>query len=115
MVQVVGSVLAVVLAVILTASVVMHSIVDPPWWRTAISRHLMAYMASFAAVTDLVAIRILTGSGMDSTWFAWLRTIVFATAPVVAAWRLLIQIQLHRQAGRGRRRRAPAREPGRDG
>lgn len=109
MVQMVGSILGVALAVILTASVVMHSIVDPPWWRTAISRHLMAYMASFAAVMDLTAVRIVTGSDLDVPWFAWLRTVVFATAPVVALWRLSIQVQMHRQAARARKRREPGR------
>jgi N-acetylglutamate synthase-like GNAT family acetyltransferase len=114
-IQAIGSVLAVGLALVLTASVVMHSIVDPPWWQTAISRHLMAYMASFAAVMDLTAVRILTGSGLDSPWFGWLRTVVFATAPVVAAWRLVIQIQLHRQARRAHNRHEVHRRPGRDG
>lgn len=110
MVEVVGSTTAVLLACILTASVAMHSIVDPPWWSTAISRHLMAYMASFAAVADVIAVRILTGSSLDVEWFLWLRTVVFATTPIVAAWRLWIQIQLHKQAVRARRRREPPRD-----
>ncbi len=109
MVELAGNVTAVVLAGILTASVVMHSIVDPPWWTTAISRHLMAYMTSFAAVMDLVALRILTGSSLDVEWYLWLRAVVFATTPLVAGWRLWIQIQLHRQAVHARRRREPAR------
>jgi GNAT superfamily N-acetyltransferase len=109
MVELLGNVLAVGLAAVLTASVVMHAIVDPPWWRTGISRHLMAFMASFAAVVDLTAVRILTGSGLDTPWFAWLRVAVFASTPVVAVWRLVIQVQLHRQARDARRRREPGR------
>jgi len=113
--QLAGNVLAVVLALALTASVVMHAVADPPWYRTAMSRHLMATAASFAAVMDLTAVRILTGSSLESPWFTWLRLVVFATAPVVAAWRLWIQVQLHRQDRQARGRGEPARSPDRDG
>jgi hypothetical protein len=59
------------------------------WWRTPTGRHLMAFMAAFAWVLDLAAVRLLTGPG--PMWFAWLRVMSFVVLiPPVLAWRLLL-------------------------
>lgn len=92
----IGDVLVLITAAIATTSVILHARVRPPWWTSAIGRHLMAYMAAMAAVLILAAIRIIAGASLEVPWFALLRTVVFMTVPVVMGWRLLIQVQLSR-------------------
>jgi uncharacterized membrane protein len=83
-----GNGLIVWAALVGTASVVVHSRVA--WARTAMGRHLMAYMAVMAAVS---CIRMVLG---DAWWFALLRLIVFIGVPVVMTQRLWLQIKARR-------------------
>jgi len=62
------------------------------FWSSRGGWHVFWYMAVIAAVLDLIVLRYLFG---DSTWFAWLRTGVFAFGmPFVLGWRTWIIFDL---------------------
>lgn len=107
----VGNVLVLVAAAIATASVVVHATVTPPWWSSAIGRHLMAYMAAMAAVLLMSSARIIAGATLDAPWYVILRTVVFAAVPLAMGWRLWIQMQLHRWVRDPRQAGPPPNEP----
>lgn len=83
-----GSALLVVCAVIGTTSVIVHTGVK--WRRSPWGRHLMAYMSAIALVCDLGVVRLVIG---DSFAFQLLRLAVFATIPVVMGQRLYLQLK----------------------
>lgn len=103
-VQQCGDVMLIVAALVASASAVVHWGVQPRWWTTGMGRHLFWYMASIAANLDLAAARVAFGASLDTPWFVVARLAVFATVVLVLSWRLLIQVQLRREAWLERRR-----------
>jgi hypothetical protein len=95
-VQVAGSVLVVVTALIAIACVVAQALLAR-WWETPGGRHVFAFQSVLAACLSLWAIRLLFPGG---DWFLIPRLVAFALVPLVLAWRLRIIIQTWRRARR---------------
>lgn len=96
-VQQIGNLEALYCTLVGVTSVVVHAKVVPPWWRSGLATHLMAYMAAIAAVFVLTSVRILAGTSIETPWFAALRVVVFTGIPVVMTWRLAIQLRSQRR------------------
>lgn len=88
-----GSVLIVVAALqAVEWLVAYHRTTGGAWRRTQMGRHLMAFMASIAAVLAVWSTAVvLDALGFDlPTWFDVLRLAVFVSIPIVLAWRRVL-------------------------
>lgn len=90
--QAVGNGLVVVSAVLAALIIVVYH-VTARWWESEAGRHIMAFTAAVAAVLGLASVRIVAGAGLDTAWFVVLRVAVFASVPVVLAWRFGIVLR----------------------
>lgn len=99
--QLAGSVLVVVSAVLAWACVIAQALLAR-WWATAAGRHVFAFQAVLALCLGLWAVRLVWPEG---DWFRLVRLAAFTGVPVVLAWRLQIIVQTWR---RGRRQRDKA-------
>lgn len=86
-----GSVMLVIAAVIATGSVFVHARVR--WWASKMGRHLMAYMAVAAALLTLGVVRVFFG---DQWWFDLTRTVMYVPVVFVLAQRLWLQVKAQR-------------------
>lgn len=105
-----GNGLAVLTTVLAWAFVALYHL-SSPWWRSEAGRNLMSMMGVIGAVMTLSMVRIVAGAGLDTGWFVWLRTLVFAAVPVVIGWRLWMLWRVQYQGRswaeiRGHRRRS---------
>jgi hypothetical protein len=92
-----GSVALMVWAALVgTASVIVHLRVYDP--TSAVSRHLLGYMAAIAVVLDLSVLAILPG---DTLWFRVIRLVAFAAVPIFMTQRLVLQIRAQRETRTG--------------
>lgn len=89
MIQLAGSVLIVLCAVLATASPVVYGAYHK-WWRSSTGRHIFTYMTVLAVVVDLWALRLVVPEG---GWFVVVRLVAFSLLPWVFAWRLLIIVK----------------------
>lgn len=109
MVRLVGNVLLMVLTAESVAFVVLYAW-WARWWESATGRHLMAFMATFAAVLLLSVLRLVLH---DSITWQVLRLAVFAGLPVVVGQRLwlLYHAQHPQRRGATGGRRGSGRSP----
>lgn len=89
MIQLAGSVLIVITAILATACPVVYGVFHR-WWRSATGRHIFSFMAALAVPLDLAVIRLVLG---DSVVFQLIRLAAFTLLPWVLAWRLLILVK----------------------
>ncbi|MER7500431.1 hypothetical protein AB0L05_27615 [Nonomuraea pusilla] len=97
--QVVGSVLIAISAVLAVAAVVLHHVLAD-WRRTEAGRHAWTFEAVLALSLTLWAVRLAVPEG---DWFVLVRLAAFALVPVVLAWRIRIIVQIWRRSRRDRR------------
>jgi hypothetical protein len=90
--QVVGNGVLIWMALVGTASVVVHLRVFDR--RSAMSRHLLVYMTAIALVLDLGIVKLGTG---DSWGFQLLRLVAFAAVGAAMTQRLWLQIKAQRE------------------
>ncbi len=89
MIQLTGSVLIVITAILATACPVVYGAFHR-WWTTPTGRHLFSFMTVIAVIVDLWALRLIIP---DGDWFVAVRLAAFALLPWVLAWRLLIIVK----------------------
>lgn len=93
MVQLAGSVLILVGAVLSLACVGVYQ-VWARWWETSSGRHLFSFMAVFAVVITLSAYRLITSGhfAVPAEPGVWpvIRLLAFAAIDWVLAWRLVL-------------------------
>lgn len=98
--ELVGGGLLVVTTLLALACPVAYQVTTRGTWRRSdVGRHLMAFMASMAAVLALSSVRfvLVTVAGRDDpAWFVWIRLIVFVSVPIVLAGRLSIILDARR-------------------
>lgn len=100
MAHLVGSVLAVVTAVLAAACALLYGL-GFRWWRDRTGWHLLAFMAVIATIAAVQAVDLLVDEGVG--WFVGVRLVAFGLAPPVLAWRLAILVRA--LPGERRRRR----------
>ena len=88
MLQKIGDVLLVLSALPANLCVLVFARVD--WRKSPLGRHMMAYMAVFAAVLDLGCVRLCIGF---VPLFEALRVCVFALVPFVLWWRVKVLVE----------------------
>lgn len=91
--QMIGSALIVVSALLAIACVVVHQVLAR-WWESPYGRHVFAFEAVLAICLTLWAARLFAP---DGNWFFIPRLIAFAGVPVVLAWRLAIIVRAWRE------------------
>ena len=78
-------------AIVSSLSVILH--LTGPWRSTLMGRHLLAYMGSLSCILVLISFRNLVG---EFRGYDYVRTIVFATVPIVMTGQLLLQLRARR-------------------
>lgn len=105
MVQLAGSVLILVGAVLSLACVGVYQ-VWARWWETSSGRHLFSFMAVIAAAMTLMAYRVITSGHfsvpVESGVWPVIRFAVLAAIDWVLAWRLVLIVRA--QLGKRRER-----------
>ncbi|MCC5574463.1 hypothetical protein IMZ11_02255 [Microtetraspora sp. AC03309] len=103
MIQVIGSVLVVVTAVLADACALLYGL-GFRWWTHRTGWHLLSFMTAIGIVATLGTVRLLTG---EPSWYEVARLVAFSLVPMVVGWRLVILI---RALPGERRRRSEGRE-----
>lgn len=94
MIRLLGDTLVVLSAILCWVFVVAyHRLTGGAWRRSEAGRHLMAMKTVFGLVLTLAVVRL---AGLDSVWFALLRTITFLGVPIVLIWRLAMLVRAQR-------------------
>lgn len=100
MIHAAGSVVLVICAVLSMTFVVVYHY-SAVWWRSEVGKHLMAIASSETAILTTQSIRLIIGE--DTSWFSFIRLVVFLSFPVTLIWRLWILWKLQIRPRRGRR------------
>lgn len=108
MIQLLGSALIVVAALLADASALLYGL-RFRWWEHPTGRHLFIYMTVIGSAlslwTVLLAVRdqfVAAPAGEAGTW-PYARLLVFAAIAWVLGWRLLIIIRAEREQRRERK------------
>lgn len=98
--RIVGDGLIFISTGLIVACVIAYAWTTGDDWRgTNTGRHLMWFMTSLASVLVVWSIRLVAVDilgHVDPRWFYDIRLAVFATVPIVFAWRLAIIINVAR-------------------
>lgn len=96
MIQVAGTVLVVVSALLAWAVCVVYHL-SARWWEREVGRHVMTFTATLAVVLTLWAVGAVAPA--RDTWWEVLRLVAFTGVPLSLGWRLWIVYRLQIRPG----------------